>query len=988
MKKLVRILFLFSLCSALTACNERDPATADLGETRPLEARIAGADWRPYKAVQLRTTCNDEPADSREKALELLAVAGGECLDRAVAAVTRHSPEDLAAAYLVRAERNENPVDLLLALKTATGFNRALALEKLGLKKHAIVAWDEVVKERSQWSAEARGRRDALNVPEPAWRVEDLLAGGATLAKLARTFPSEVTLWFPDVMCADLGAARQVAEVLAETGERFPPAVVEAVAKPGGVEALQRACFVENLERRAALFEQAGNPLHLWVRYTIAYNSGSSLEQIEALAAATPPEYRLLSFRIALLRADVLESVRNQYFAANAAYGRALALAHDDPTRRAEVLVRRSPSYSTIGMPVKGLQDSLTALQLLDRVTDLNARHQAYGTAAMAVEQLGDPHIALLYQDAAVEMIRRNSSPGVNENLAVALRKRADLQLRLGRDDDAEEDLKEAASLANDSKHKALLQMRLREVEAQALVAKDPHAAVRKFDEAIALAEAQDSTYRAVLHFKRAAARRRAGQANADADVVTALRMLREEAKGLINSATRGTYEALWAPYFARFQEKHHDLVKNLLKYDDPEGAFVQAELARALEPMHLLVREQTVPGFRPIETKVDLRWHLARLPEDTVILQYLVLPEMTYAWVLTRGRIEVFELRPGRSTIEGWAARAADAMARGQRDLFKGPMRAAYAQLFEAPLAHARSKTRVVIIPDGPMHGLPFAGLESTSETVGYLIERASIAVDGSTSLYLYALARDAQFARSGEPSVLLVGNPAFAPRTGFWPLPDAEAEARELLRTHYPQARLLTGAEATIPSFLELARSSTIIHFAGHAIANARHPWESRLLLAARPPGDSGELTAERLMGELSELERTRLVILGACSTAGGGPVGPQGLAPLVRPLKAANVPAVVGTLWDVNDATAKDLLGSLHCHHRRGDDVAVALQQAQLERLRNNDPPMAWAPYQVVGYAASSWPDPATSEENHSDSHLCTANSFQRPDGLHPQ
>jgi CHAT domain-containing protein len=104
-------------------------------------------------------------------------------------------------------------------------------------------------------------------------------------------------------------------------------------------------------------------------------------------------------------------------------------------------------------------------------------------------------------------------------------------------------------------------------------------------------------------------------------------------------------------------------------------------------------------------------------------------------------------------------------------------------------------------------------------------------------------------------------------------------------------------------------------------------------------------------------------------------------------VRPFIAANVPAVVGALWNVKDASAKELLVSFHCHYRHGDDVAVALRNAQLERLRNNDPAMAWAAFQVVGYAASPYPRSPTLEDPSSE-HVCTQNSFLGPDGLHSQ
>jgi CHAT domain-containing protein len=283
-------------------------------------------------------------------------------------------------------------------------------------------------------------------------------------------------------------------------------------------------------------------------------------------------------------------------------------------------------------------------------------------------------------------------------------------------------------------------------------------------------------------------------------------------------------------------------------------------------------------------------------------------------------------------------------------------------------------------------MWGLPFNALHGTRDEER-LIERGPVSVAGSLSLYLYALARDRQLSRDRSPAVLLIGDPAVDPGAVAGPLPYARQEVRELARDDYPGAEMLTGDDATVRRFLSGAETATIIHFAGHAGVSSEDPWQSHLLFAPGEKHESGELTAQSLMQQLPRLDRTRLVVLGACSTAGGGSVGPQGLAPLVRPLIAANVPAVVGTLWKVGDASAKDLLVSLHCHYRHGDDVAVALRQAQLERLRNHEPAMKWAAFQVIGYAASPYARSIALEDTNLE-HLCTQNSLQRPDGLHSQ
>ena len=1002
LKKLHCVLLL--LGSAAMGCNGENTFPLDSGDRRYVRPRLSEARWRiccarPPKIV---TSC-PEPIGSRERALELLVVAGGACLDTAVLAIEKHSPEDLAAAYLIRAERNDDPVDLLRASKIAKGFNRALVLERLGLREEAFAAWDKVSRASSPWGEEARAWRDARR-PDPQWSEERLRQALArrdrgAVGAMARAFPVDAALFFEASGLRDLGAARLMAEVLAEGGDPYPKAVVEALERPADRDALERgleAYRARDYERAAALLERAGNPLHLAARYAGAsqqFKKGAeSLPQLDALALVTPARYSTLASRIHTLRANALE-FQDRYLEAHTAYEEALRFAKADPTQIASVMSRRSANYVTIGSPERGFRDSLRALGLLPRVASLNESHQAYGNAAKAALALGYPDIALQYQNAAVGAMLKavvTGLPRTKHHLAISLRVRAEIHAARNSLGAAEADLKQGSELAEAADVRELLpllRMRLREVRGDVHLAGNPAGAVQAYGEAIGLAAEQDSTYRAVLHFKRAEARRRTGDRRAEEDVTTAFAILRDEARQLLDRRKRGAYEELWTAYFSRFETIRREAIERSISGGAPtEEAFVQDEQARAFEPMHLLLQSQSVPpGFQPIRTVADLNHALATLPEDTAILQYVVLPSKTYVWVLTRGKITIVQLRATRPQIDRWVAELTAAVRAKQRDPFTRVARAVYGDLFRPVLGKTGSASTLVIIPDGPMYGLPFAALRGTREE-GFLIERRSIATAGSTSLYLYARARDAQFRGEGAPSVLLVGDPAFDPRSGLRPLPYALREVEELRHSHYPDAEVLTGAEATIDRFLNAAREATIVHFAGHAVTNPQTPPKSRLFLAPRK-NDSGDLTAERLMQELAALERTRLVVLGACSTAAGQPVGPEGLAPLVRPLIAANVPAVVGTLWDVNDATSKALLVSLHCHYRHGDDVAVALRVAQLERLRNHDNPMTWAAFQVVGYAQSPYPRPVTLEETHNDG-VCAQNSLQRPHGLHPQ
>ena len=915
------------------------------------------------------------------------------CLCSALLACTRENPKPPGRGDLARIERIDDPVKLLRALETAKGPNHALVLEKLCLTKEAIAAWNEAARQNPQWSNEARQHIAALQqLPDPIkqWNTDEIdraldRRNATELAKIVRLFPADAAQYFERSLLRDRERARLFAKVLAGAGEHYPQTVIDAMdrtkdraALDQGLDAFRKGDFL----RAATLFDRAGNPLALAARYYAAATESftmpeQALREIDTILPDLNSRDRELSSRIYVLRASALE-FDDRYLEALAVYRQALAAANREPTLTAVAFGRESFNFATIGNSEKAFSDAHSALKLLPRVANIDARNHAYAGAARAAAQLGHPNTALLYQNAAVEDAQRavmgartaRDLATAKMELSAALRQRAEFHVQLQQDAEARDDLQQASDLAeaaNYIERRNLMRMRRLEVEGQSLLKSDPARAATVFNEVIELAKGQDSTYLAILHFERGAARRKAKDPRADEDDATAIGILRNEVRGALTRNPPAATELLWTPYFSRFRDWQDELIESRILEGDIEGALVYDELARAFEPMQILLQSRS-PGFRFIETTADLQQARAGLPEHTVILQYLVLPKRTYTWVITRERIEVVQQRATKADVQRWVA--------------KNFARAAYAELFDAPLKRAGStKTRIVIVPDESMQGLAFNALETAKNR--YLIERASIAVDSSTSLYLYALARDRQLSTERKPTALLVANPTFE---GFPPIPHAKEEVEELARNDYPGATVLVSADATVQRFLAEAKNATIIHFASHAIPVSQNPWQSRLLLS--PHGqESGELTAQKLLQKLPRLERTRLVVLSACSTFSARSAGDRGLASLARPFIAANVPAVVGTLREVNDASTKELLVFFHCHYRHGDDVAVALRKAQLEMLRKKVPVEAWSAFQVVGFAASPYPRSAALEEPSSE-HVCTQSPRHRPHGLHPQ
>jgi tetratricopeptide (TPR) repeat protein len=179
-----------------------DELVAAVGTSRTFAARLTGGfSYAPVRVVRsgqgdgptlspdarivIARIEKDFAADPGSRVHGVAALVGGDA-DRAVQTLEQATRErttdarllsDLAAAYLVRAERTDNPEDNSRALAAANRaleidrllpealFNRALALERLQMNADARKAWEAFVTidDRSGWGDEARARLRILS---------------------------------------------------------------------------------------------------------------------------------------------------------------------------------------------------------------------------------------------------------------------------------------------------------------------------------------------------------------------------------------------------------------------------------------------------------------------------------------------------------------------------------------------------------------------------------------------------------------------------------------------------------------------------------------------------------------------------------------------------------------------------------------------------------------------------------------------------------
>jgi CHAT domain-containing protein len=283
---------------------------------------------------------------------------------------------------------------------------------------------------------------------------------------------------------------------------------------------------------------------------------------------------------------------------------------------------------------------------------------------------------------------------------------------------------------------------------------------------------------------------------------------------------------------------------------------------------------------------------------------------------------------------------------------------------LREAQEALPEGITRLIVVPDGALHGLPFDALRPGPDAPP-IVETQEVVLAPSVSLWL----RLRQSGEVGRPaSALLLADPEppigsssdararWADRAGpLGRLPYARVEAQQALRALHGRGELRLGSEATESSLKATdLRRHRLLHLAAHAVVDETDPARSAILLSPGEGREDGLLQA-REVGDL-DLDGT-LVVLSACRSAQGPVVTGEGVLGLARSFFQARASAIVGGLWPVGDRETAELMSLFYGRLAAGDEVASALAYAKRERRREGAPSSAWAGLVVLGDGALS-------------------------------
>ncbi|NDJ77118.1 MAG: CHAT domain-containing protein [Chloroflexi bacterium] len=387
----------------------------------------------------------------------------------------------------------------------------------------------------------------------------------------------------------------------------------------------------------------------------------------------------------------------------------------------------------------------------------------------------------------------------------------------------------------------------------------------------------------------------------------------------------------------------------------------VQADHAEAREPpteqlpdLHLEISRRE-KRMRAITEQLFLRspedsktQHLAplsvddiqsRLSDDALLVEYYNDGSSWWAFALDREQITVHALAVPSRELDDWLSHLhfniTCALKAGTHSASARPLTVMAHRLLEnifrgllQPLeSRFRGRERLVIVPFGSLHYLPFHLLRTDNH---YLIERHDVVVLPAAGLITHPKPHR-------DRGALVLAHS----REGS--LPQTQAEADLVQRLFGGSVR---GEQAAQRKALQQPPCQ-ILHIAAHGEFRMDEPDLAYIELA------DGLLYADDLMQHDLSYE---LVTLSACETGRAKVVAGDDLIGLGRGCLYAGASALLVSLWRVDDIVALALMNTVYRALSAGASKATALGDAQRAFINTEDAlhPAFWGAFQLVGNA----------------------------------
>jgi CHAT domain-containing protein/Tfp pilus assembly protein PilF len=428
--------------------------------------------------------------------------------------------------------------------------------------------------------------------------------------------------------------------------------------------------------------------------------------------------------------------------------------------------------------------------------------------------------------------------------------------------------------------------------------------------------------------------------------------------------------------------------------------------LTTELEELEGRIRESS-PQFTALVQPVPLSLEQIQqnvLDRETLLLEYSLGEERSFLWAVTPDAIKSFEL-PKRAVIEPAARQVYELLTartvnvpnetleqrRERLELADAEYETASAMLSRlilGPVAAELKDKRLLIVGDGVLQYIPFAGLpDPTAIDTRPLIVAHEVVTAPSASV-VGLLRQETANRKPASKMVAVLADPVFSnndPRvaaarlshpnhvdksastyalrssepglSGLRRLRFSRQEADEIARLAGSDSKLKAvdfAANRTLATSGELGQYR-VVHFATHGIINSNYPELSGIVLSLVDEKSQPQNGFLRLYDLYNLKLSADLVVLSACQTALGKEIRGEGLVGLTRGFMYAGAPRVIASLWQIDDRASAELMKRFY-GAMLGEKLrpAAALRAAQVSMSK--DPrwrkPNYWAAFTLQG------------------------------------
>jgi CHAT domain-containing protein len=409
---------------------------------------------------------------------------------------------------------------------------------------------------------------------------------------------------------------------------------------------------------------------------------------------------------------------------------------------------------------------------------------------------------------------------------------------------------------------------------------------------------------------------------------------------------------------------------------------------------------QQRYPAYEQLTRPTT--WNLRQIQEQvvtddqTVLLEYSLGAEQSYAWAITRNGFTTYAL-PAQSRITEAAQKVYELLASAGGEAQENALTRAAQELSQmvlSPVASELNKSRLIVVADGALNYVPFQFLPAPSDSREPLVANYEVINVPSASI-LGQLRLET--ARRQKPAKVLAafGDPVFESnyaqskdsgpsevaslqplgndrwrhalrdieptgdsfdRSTIHPLLFAKREIANLRDVAGPDTLVVTGFDATRERLAsaDLTKYS-ILHFATHGILDPKRPENSGLFLSMVNRDGQPQNGFIGLQDIYSLRAPVDLVVLSACRTGLGKDVRGEGLIGLTRGFMYAGASSVIASLWKVDDEATAELMKHFYSNMlQHGMTPAAALRQAQntIRQQPHWRSPYFWAAFTLQG------------------------------------